>query len=93
MLSQEDVMDIIVSYLVENNNVVEIPSEWIVEDLTNEGLVGYITQEFRSGDWTVTVGNPVVWKPYFIIEVEYSGDISFTWKGTVDQTGSLETTH
>jgi hypothetical protein len=90
ILSQEDARDIIVSYLVENHAAIEIPSEWIVEDLTHGGLVGYFTQEFRSGSWTVTVGNPVVWKPIFEIEVEYSGDISFTWKGTVNQNGNLE---
>ncbi len=92
ILSQENARDIIVSYLVETYVSVDTPSEWTAEDLTPGGLVGYFTQEFRGGDWTVTVGNPVVWKLVFDVEVEYSGDISFTWKGTVDQTGSVEAT-
>jgi hypothetical protein len=92
ILSQEDARDIIVSYLVETHVGVDPPSEWTVEDLTPGGLVGYFTQEFRGGGWTINVGNPVVWKPVFDVEVEYSGDISFTWKGTVDQTGSVEAT-
>jgi hypothetical protein len=92
ILSQEDTRDIIISYLVEIHAGVEAPSEWTVEDLTPGGIVGYFTQEFQGGDWTVTVGNPVVWKPVFEVEVEYSGDISFTWKGTVDQTGRVEAT-
>lgn len=92
ILTQEDARDIIVSYLVETYVSVDAPSGWTVEDLTPEGLVGYFTQKFRGGGWTVTVGNPVVWKPVFDVEVEYSGDTSFTWEGTVDQTGSVETT-
>jgi hypothetical protein len=92
ILTQEDARDIIVSYLVETYVSVDAPSRWTVEDLTPGGLVGYFTQKFRGGGWTVTVGNPVVWKPVFDVEVEYSGDTSFTWKGPVDQTGSVEAT-
>ena len=92
ILTQEDARDIIVSYLVETHVSVNAPSGWTVEDLTPGGLVGYFTQKFRGGGWTVTVGNPVVWKPVFDVEVEYSGDTPFTWKGTVDQTGSVEAT-
>ena len=89
ILTQEDARDIIVSYLVETYVSVDAPSGWTVEDLTPGGLVGYFTQKFRGGGWTVVVGNPVVWKPVFDVEVEYNGDISFTWKGTVDHTVKL----
>jgi len=93
ILSQEDARDIAVAYLLENFEDLEgleAPSEWSVEDLTPEGLVGYFKQEFTAGGWTVRVGNPVVWKPVFEVEVEYGGE--FSWKGTVDQSGSVETT-
>jgi len=95
ILSQEYARDIAVSYLmdsVEQLQGLEAPSEWAVEDLTPEGLLGYSSVEFRADGWTVKVSNPVVWKPTYEVDVEYSGEFTLTWKGTVDQSGSVEET-
>jgi hypothetical protein len=95
ILSQEDARDIVVSYLIdgfEQLKGLEAPSEWVVEDLTPEGLLGYSSLEFRAEGWTVKVSNPVVWKPTYEVEVEYSGVFALTWKGAVDQSGSVEET-
>jgi hypothetical protein len=89
ILSQENARDIEVSYLmdsVEHLKGLETPYNWAVEDLTPEGFLGYTNVEFRA---RVKVSNPVVWKPTYEVEVEYSGEFTLTWKGTVDQSGSV----
>jgi hypothetical protein len=93
ILSQEDARDIVVSYLIDGVDQLrglEVPSEWVVDDLTPEGLLGYSSLEFRADGWTVKVSNPVVWKPTYEVEVEYSGEFTLNWKGTVDQSGNVE---
>ncbi|UCD45630.1 MAG: hypothetical protein JSV27_03855 [Candidatus Bathyarchaeota archaeon] len=47
--------------------------------------VGYYSQKFKGDGWSVIVSNAVVWKPVYEMEVEYSGEVSFNWAGTVDQ--------
>ena len=93
ILSAEDARDIAVAYLIENKEALkdlQAPSSWTVEVLTPPGLVGYFTQQFTDDGWTVNVSNPVVWKPTYEVEIEYKGEISFHWKGTVDQGGNVE---
>ena len=93
ILSPEDARDLAVIYLIENKETLkdlEAPSSWTVKDLTPPNLVGYFSQQFTGGGWTVNVSNPVVWKPTYEVEIEYSGDVSFHWKGTIDQSANVE---
>lgn len=93
ILFQEDVRDIIVAHLIRSlpePRGLEAPEEWAKTDLTPEGLLGLCISEFTSGAWTVRVRNPVVWKPTYEVEVEYASDPAITWRGTVDQSGSVE---
>jgi len=93
ILSPEEARDIALVYLIENKETLgdlKVPSSWTVEELTPPDLVGYFSQQFTSEGWTVNVSNPVVWKPTYEIEIEYKGDVSFRWEGTVDQGGNVE---
>lgn len=88
ILSPEDARDIAVAYLIENKETLkdlQAPSSWKVKELTPPDIVGYFSQQFTSEGWTVNVSNPVVWKPTYEVEIEYKGEVSFHWKGTVDQ--------
>ncbi len=66
------------------------PTSWEEKNLTPEGLLGYETKQYAGEGWTVTTGNAVVLRPTYSIKVEYRGEISFQWSGTVDQDGGVE---
>ncbi|MCW3991364.1 MAG: hypothetical protein NWE79_01535 [Candidatus Bathyarchaeota archaeon] len=93
ILSPEDARDIAIAYLIEHKEELkdlQAPASWTVKELTPPGLVGYYSQQFTGGGWTVNVSNPVVWKPVYTVEIEYVGKVSFLWEGTVDQSGNIE---
>jgi hypothetical protein len=93
ILFQEDAGDLVVLYIIANYEQFsdfEAPEEWVVEDLTPENLVGYSTKRFTANGWTLNISNPVVWKPVYQVELEYAGDLEYTWQGTVDQTGTVK---
>ena len=88
ILSPEDARDIAIAYLIGNKAALKdlrAPSSWTVKELTPPDLVGYFSQQFTDEGWTVNVSNPVVWKPTYRVEIEYTGEVSFYWKGIVDQ--------
>jgi len=45
--------------------------------------------QFTGGGWTVTTRNAVVLRPIYSVEIEYTGEIGFSWSGTVDQNGNV----
>jgi len=93
LLPPEFAKDLAIEYVLENYpelGAIPIPEVWIFFDLTPEGLVGAFTLKFTGDGWIVNVSNPVVWKPTYEVEIEYTGEISFHWKGTVDQGGNVE---
>jgi hypothetical protein len=93
ILLQENARDIAVSYIIESYEKfrdLKAPQKWTEEDLTPVNLVGYSTKRFTNNGWTVNVSNPVVWKPVYQVEIAYSRDFEFRWRGTVDQTGMIE---
>ncbi|MBN2335935.1 hypothetical protein JXL21_10295 [Candidatus Bathyarchaeota archaeon] len=63
--------------------------EWSVTDLTPEGLLGASTFEYSGLGWTVRVGYPVVLKPTYTVVVNYSGEPSISWEGSVDLSGAV----
>ena len=69
--------------------VLKAPTYWKERNLTPEGLVGSNTVQFTSGGWTVTTRNAVVLRPTYSVEIEYTGEIGFSWSGTVDQNGNV----
>ena len=70
-------------------NPSKIRTPWNEENLTPKELVGYNTLQYTKGDWTVEVSNAVVLNPVFSVEIDFTGDNPFHWKGTVDQDGTV----
>jgi hypothetical protein len=88
--------DVALRYLFESKpelsglvNPSTIRTPWHEEILTPEGCVGEITVQYMKGKWTVTVSTPVVLKPVYYVEVEFTGNPTFTWEGTIDQDGNV----
>jgi len=58
---------------------------WTEEYITPEGLVGWVTYEFTSEDWVVTIGTAVVPPEMRRYEVTVENPITgFWWEGRVD---------
>ncbi|GAI73884.1 unnamed protein product [marine sediment metagenome] len=70
-------------------NPSKIRTPWFEGTLTPEGWVGSNTVQYTKGEWTVTVSNAVIRDPVYSVEVEFTGDNAFQWKGTVDQDGNV----
>jgi hypothetical protein len=93
ILTPEDARDIAVEYVLDNMDVlegVEIPSVWLGETTAPSGIVGFSSRRYTCDGWTVNVSNPVVWKPTYRLEIEYDGEFTYSWEGTVDQNGDIE---
>lgn len=81
-----------IDYAIMNHEELKglkVPASWKEENLTPEGLVGSNTIQYTGGGWTVTTKNAVVLRPTYSVEIEYEGEISFRWSGTVDQEGNI----
>jgi len=84
--------DAAIEYLLQKHwglGGVRTPAYWETWDLTPPGLVGASTQQYVGDGWTVNVSYPIVLSPTYGVEIDYEGDVSFRWKGAVDQ-GEVE---
>ena len=75
----------------EELDALSVPDSWEMENLT-PGLLGASNLQYIGGGWTVTVSYPVVLEPTYTIEVEYAGEDSFQWTGTVNQNWTVTET-
>ena len=90
--TQEDAIDVALDYILnsyEGLSGLQIPSSWVQQGLVYEDIVGYYVVQYTSGKWTAEVGNAVVQEPVYDVEVEFTGELSFVWKGTVDRSGNV----
>jgi len=88
LVTVEDARDKAVNFVIEKHGLGEtLPTEWAVENLTPQGLVGAQKTRYTSGEWVVTIENAVVWKPTYTVTVEKGFAVS--WSGEVDQSGSV----
>ncbi len=90
--TQEDAIDIALDYILNSHaglSGLRIPSTWVNEGLVYEDIVGYSVVQYASGEWTAEIGNAVVLEPVYDVEVEFTGELNFVWKGTVDQSGNV----
>ena len=90
--TREDAIDAALDFILNNHeglSGLQIPSTWVNEGLVYEDIVGYSVVQFTSGDWAAEVGNAVVQEPVYDVEVEFTGELSFVWKGTVDRSGNV----
>ena len=63
---------------------------WAEEYTTPEGLVGWVTYEFRAEDWVVTIGTAVVPPEMRRYEVMVENPATgFWWEGRVDAEGQV----
>jgi hypothetical protein len=85
-LSQEQIRDVIMTYIQTNHS--ETASlmanlVWVGQDLTPPGLAGYSTYQYNSTNWVVTMGHPVVPIQIYEITANYtSPDVTVQWSGT-----------
>jgi len=93
--TQEDAIDVALDYILNSHEGLSglpIPSSWLQKGLVYEDIVGYYVVQYTSGEWTAEVGNAVVQEPVYDVEVVFTGELSFVWKGTVDQSGNVAET-
>jgi hypothetical protein len=95
LLPPEMARDLAVRYILDRYpelGDLELPAEWVFTDLTPEGLLGYSTFGYTGLEWSVNVSFMVVLEPTYNVYVEHSGDVEFTWEGTVDQSSTVTET-
>jgi len=89
-LSPEDARDLAVKKALRDRvelNGVQAPTTWETLDLTE--LLGGEKLQYTGEGWTVTVSYPVVLHPDYQVEIQYAGEPSFSWSGTVDSAGNV----
>lgn len=89
--SVEDARDMALKYLQSKHPEanVALPEEWVESNLVPEGMVGATNIQFSGAGWAITISAPVVWKPTYTIDIEYSGATSFNWSGTLPTGGEI----
>ena len=61
---------------------------WHEQNVTDEGLVGHSTVQYRGKDWLVTVSFPLVNPAVTVYQVTIANEAhGFEWQGEVDATG------
>jgi hypothetical protein len=83
-----------VKYVLENHpelGEVEVPSLWVTEMATPNGLVGSATLRYLSEGWNVTVKFPIVHYPDYSVVIRYTGEVDLVWSGTVHNNGEVST--
>lgn len=74
---------------VEGFNGLNEPEIWEYEDLTPEGLLGFSTHQFTSGEWVVVINGPVVLEPTYSVEITYTGAETLVWSGAIEPNGEI----
>jgi len=91
-LDREDARNLAIDYALRSHpelSGVKAATLWEAQDLTPLGLVGASKWQYVGEGWTVTVSYAVVQHPTYTLEIQYSGEISFSWSGSVDQAGNV----
>jgi hypothetical protein len=93
LVSPESARDMAIQYIAEKYPELAdlaVPNEWTFTDLTPEGMLGASTYRYMGLGWNVTIRFMVVLDPVYTVTVEHSGDVEFTWEGTVESSGVTE---
>ena len=89
----KDARDAVLTYLQEREaqNAPSADIVWQEEDVTPPGLVGAVTEQFISDEWTVKVSYPVLPPENTVYQVVVSSiKLGWYWKGTVEFDGSVK---
>jgi hypothetical protein len=87
--------DTTIDYILQAHEelaALQVPLSWEMQNLT-PGLLGASNLQYTRDGWTVTVRYPVVLEPTYTIDVDYTGEVSFQWSGTVSQDGNISETN
>jgi len=66
---------------------VQAATSWETQDLTE--LLGASKLLYTGEGWTIKVSYAVVLNPDYTVEIQYEGEPSFSWSGTVDKAGNV----
>ncbi|MFC2045475.1 hypothetical protein ACFLUH_02205 [Chloroflexota bacterium] len=87
--------DAVVMYLQEydTENIPDVNAEWQEADITPPNIVGAVTKEFTSDEWTITVSYPVVLPENTTYRIDATNtEFGRHWAGTVDYHGNVTET-
>jgi hypothetical protein len=90
--SRENALDTALNFILNSHEALselQAPPKWVHEGLVYEDIVGYTIVQYSSGKWTAEVGNTAIQEPIYDIEIVFTGEQGFIWKGTVDQNGNV----
>jgi len=91
-IGSEDARDLAIDYVLRSHpqlSGVQAATSWETVDLTPQGLLGASKWQYVGDGWTVTVSYAVVQHPTYSVEIRHSGEISFSWSGSVDQDANV----
>ncbi|MGB3714818.1 MAG: hypothetical protein WA996_10350 [Candidatus Promineifilaceae bacterium] len=88
-----EALDLALSHILERHREQVFPPpgmDWLVENITPEGLVGTTTYRFAVGDLTAIVAFPLVAPDATIYQVLVENTITgFRWEGEIDASGQV----
>jgi len=87
--------DTAIEYIVQTHEelgALPVPSSWETQNLT-PGLFGASNLQYTADGWNITVSYPVVLEPTYTVDVDYTGEFSFQWTGTVSQDWNVTETN
>ena len=88
LVNIEEARDIAFNFVVGKFGLKDsLPTVWMVEDLTPQGVLGVQVTRYTFSGWSVTIKNAVVWKPTYSVSIEKGSEVS--WTGEVDQSGNV----
>jgi len=89
-LSPEDARNLAIEKALRSHQElsnVQAATSWVIQDLTE--LLGASKLQYTGDEWTITVTYAVVLHPDYTVEIQYKGEPSFSWRGTVDKAGNV----
>ena len=92
---QEQIRDAVVTFIQDNHaRTSEIMTDLNWTGGESSSIPGYVTYVYCSGDWSVTIGYPVVLNPIYSVNASYtSGDVTVTWTGKYENGAIIETNY
>lgn len=77
--------ELVIQYIMKNYDItVAVPDEWTLTILTAEGPVSAPAQQFVGDGWEIVISFPAFITPTYAFSVSYTGEMDFTWEGSVN---------
>ena len=92
LLSPDDARNLAIAEIMQREpakaHSIMAETNWEIRDLTPI-LLGASVLQYVGKAWTITISYSIVFHPTYTVEIRYTGEKGFSWKGTVDQTGKV----